>query len=167
MNPIYKRSDGSVYLLLAWEPGVYFNTFANEEGRFSQTINETYESKEMSGFLNKIETITVEFKINLETKEVLNSAVIKQFNKENQIIKAENAIIDSDSVLNLEDDTAYVIIEENTMDYDGKTKINRFIYDCENIGETDKYGMIESKYHNFYYCKESGRVNLNTVELVR
>lgn len=163
INPIYKRANGSIYTVIPGSSGMYLQK--GDSGASGQSIKESTNIN-ISGLNHSINTKDYEFKFLIERADYLENAVIKQFDKNDRMIKMTNMAFDkSEGKLLLDQNTAYVIVEEKLIDENGKVFIKRSIYDC------DKVTLIKDKDsflgHTFKYTGKDNRIYQISLEFVR
>lgn len=172
VNRVYKRSDGSVYTVIPGSAGVMISSEPDAaSGKVGSTVSESFESS-IKGMENEQKVVkqTRSFHIDVEKRDFFEGAELRQMSSEHEVIK--NVQISSQELpqmrekLKVEDNTAYVIIEENFVGRDGIHYKKRTAYDCENIGE-DAEANDGTAEHTFYRTKENGKVELISLEFVR
>lgn len=165
LNKIYQRNDGSVYTNIPDSDILCINPVSDPSsglGNSGISISEGYEDHLTgTGISAQSSKQTKTFKINLEQMDFLQSAEVRQMDKNHQLIKVSDInFSQKNQVLNLEKNTDYVIIEEQFKDVKENTYSKRTVYDCGKIGMTGEDGYENFKSHTFKKLDENGRVHL-------
>lgn len=141
-NPVYQTSDGEVYMV----PGTGTGVESMGEGNsmtmtISETATETVDGVETSS--------TMEVEIKAESLNTNQKVVLKQMDENDQAIS--QAEITQDNIpesLSVLPDTAYMVLEEHTVDYEGKAVTKRTLVKPDeaffNVRFTGDNGIIES-----------------------
>lgn len=165
LNKIYQRNDGTVYTNIPDSDILCINPVSDPSsglGNSGISISESYEDHMTgTGISAQSTKQTKNFKINVEQMDFLQSAEVRQMDKNHQLIKVSDINFSpKDQVLNLEKNTDYVIIEEQFKDVKENTYSKRTVYDCGKIGMTGEDGYENFKSHTFKKLDENGRVHL-------
>nr|WP_315025016.1 hypothetical protein [uncultured Aminipila sp.] len=169
LNKIYQRNDGSVYTNIPSSDILCINSVSDPSsglGNSGISISEGYEDYLTgTGISAQSKKQTKTFKINIEQMDFLQSAEVRQMDKNHQLIKVSDInFSQKNQSLKLEENTDYVIIEEQFKDVKENTYSKRTVYDCTRIGETDDDGYEYSQSHTFKKLDENGKLllfNLN------
>lgn len=172
VNNIYQRNDGSVYTNIPGSAILSIDPVSDpSSGLGNQGINisESYESNLTgTGISEKSQKETRNFKINIEQMDFLQSAEVRQMNKDHQLIKVSDInFSQKDQSLKLEKNTDYVIIEENFTDAKENTYNKRTAYDCGKIGIIGEDGYENFQSHTFKKLGEDGKVKLVHLNFVK
>jgi len=118
-NPVYQTPDGQVYLTNG--TGITFSGESGSSGgsmSLSETMTETIDGKETSH--------TTEVEIKAEAVNTNKKVVLKQMNSRDEVIAqteiTQDAIPES---IQVDKDTAYMIMEEHCVDYENKASVKR------------------------------------------
>ncbi|MFV0517748.1 MAG: hypothetical protein ACK5MV_10185 [Aminipila sp.] len=171
MNPVYERADGSIYTSI---PGSAAMMISEEfgGGSISKTITESYESKFTGLKQNKVKNEnkkkTFSFTVSVEQKDYLESAIVRQFNKNNEMIKSSEIELNlQEQYIKLEQQTSYVIIEEKFVDVNDKEYIKRTTYDCDKVNFIEDNGLNNYGTHVFYSTDSKNMIKLLSLNFVR
>lgn len=162
MNPVYQRTDGSVYALLHYSPG-----FSGDGIREGESLSHTIEESTVMT-LDGRRTVQ-RSKLTLKTAVMAESAsaAIRQMDVQNRLIREDSAqqwlnedfTDDETDSLQISPDAAYILVEEQKITSEGK-RTDRAVYSC------DPY-LEELEGHTFYRKNEEGVMIGTYVEFVR
>ncbi len=134
MNPVYQRSDGSIYTVLGDTVG--YSSSGNASGMvLSQTFSNTTTTSSGSRRITKKENTS--FKVSITMIDAATQIVIKEMNGKDELIKTTEYYPDSPEEYIVDPRTYYILVEERNSK---KTEnITRYVYNLENIDLDDYY----------------------------
>jgi len=158
-NPVYQTPDGQVYM--ANGSGMSFEGEQIEGTSGSTTLSETTTEN-----TNGEETShTTEVEIKVEAVNTNKKVVLKQMNSSDQIV-AQTDITQDDipESIQIDKNTAYMIMEEHCVDYEGKTSVKRTMLSTDEtiLGArfTGDNGIIETTPVTLEHAGEEGNRQL-------
>lgn len=154
LNPVYLKNDGTVYVNLGSTAGLSFSPGSSSGAVFSKALKEEYRT----AIDGKTESSSVEFKVNFQTADGTATAVIKEMNADDEVLRSCELKPDETSYRILPD-TAYVILEETTAGKDAV--LSRSIY---SVPADEKTAM---KTPVIYFEKEHGDIEPVELEFLR
>lgn len=141
-NPVYQTPEGDVYMV----PGTGTGIGSMGEGSsitttLSETATETVNGEETSR--------TIEVEIKAESLNTNQKVVLKQMEKKDQVIsQAEITQNDIPDTIAVQPDCAYMIIEEHSIDYYGKSVVERTLLGVDETYITVRFtgdnGIVEA-----------------------
>lgn len=154
VNPVYKRSDGSVYVELDFG-GYQVSGMESEGGLYSKTM--TWESTQ--NINEKKESWKKEFTIHIGMEKPAETVRLKELNEQDEVIQT-TAIDRKAEEFTLQADTAYVMVEEEQADgYVKRTALTWDEEEAENgllyvtLPFAGKSGFVE--YTSVHFQKEA------------
>lgn len=151
ISPVYQRQDGSVYALLNSTAG-YWNSGQNSPGAvYSQSIKEE-NSQTISG---KTKTQAREFTVHIAVGEEIRSARVKEWSGEDVLLRV-TGISRGQERFKLQEDTAYMVVEEEKAD--GSVKRSIYTWDSKkgsggelvhSLAYENQYGLLEAEILQF------------------
>ncbi len=156
MNPVYVRSDGSIYTILE-QNGGYVYTGSSGAQMYTQTLSDEKSTTQGSMVKKEKKAFIIHVAMVDEAKHVL----IKEMNREDSLIKttiftqtdAEDFIVDSN--------TSYVIVEELMTDNNDKDYIARSVYSLEDKDLTEEYIS-----HTCSFPVENGIIGVKNIRFI-
>lgn len=121
MNPVYSRGDGSCYVILS-SGGFLTGGMKTEGEAYGQTF-QWEASKEING---KKETESIEIQVSLKMDIPVKRVCVRMYNGKDELLKKEEVLRGTEEV-SLSEETAYVIVEEETSD----GRIKRSLYNLD------------------------------------
>lgn len=172
VNKIYQRNDGSVYTNIPSSDILCISPVSDPNsgvGNSGISISESYEDYLTgTGISAQSKKETKTFKISIEQMDFLQSAEVRQMDKNHQLIKVLGIhFSQKDQTLKLEENTDYIIIEEHFTNAKGNEYSKRTAYDCAQIGETGDDGYEHFQSHTFKKLDENGKLHLFNLALER
>lgn len=172
VNRIYKRNDGSVYTnipssdILCIDP---VSDPSSKSGNDRISLSESYEDYLTgTGISTQSKREAKKFNISIEQMDFLQSAEVRQMNKNHELIKVTDIIFSQkDQSLKLEKNTDYVIVEEHFIDAKGNAYNKRNVYDCAKIGITGEDGHENFQSHIFKKLDKNGKVKLVYLSFIK
>lgn len=141
-NPVYQTQDGEVYMVPG--TGTGFNTMGEGDNvtvTLSETTAQTVDGVETSR--------TMDVEIKAQSLNTNQKIVLKQMDENDQVI-AQTEITQDDipESLKVLADTAYMILEEHSVDYEGKAVVKRTLIRPDEIYFSARFtgdnGIVES-----------------------
>jgi hypothetical protein len=153
INPVYIRSDGSIYTLLGQDIG-YMNTGESIGSIYSQTLTD----EKKSTFGDVIKSEKESYKVNIALVDEAKQVLIKEMNANDTLIKSTlYSQTDADDFVT-DPNTSYVIVEELMSYNNSKEYTKRSIYSLE-----DKITEAEYDYHICNFPGEGGIIGTKSI----
>lgn len=167
LNKVYQRDDGSVYAIIPSSACIMIDT--DYGGNQGLSISESYQSNiKGTGISKQSPKKTSTFKVNVEQIDFLESALVRQMDKNHKPVKlTEVDLTNNEQEFKLNQNTDYVIIEEHLIDRKGRPYNKRTAYDCMQIGQTWDNGYEEWVSHTFHITDENGKIGLVNLSFKR
>lgn len=154
MNPVYRKSDGSIYALMGTANGIFISPGSSPGTVSSQTIKDEYSTKSEG----KTSYQSTEIKVNYKVITGIKKAVVKEMSADDELLTSYELKQD-EAQYRISGDTAYIIIEETDADQTGT--VNRSIY---SVPAEDSAAITP---HVLYYLGEEEQINVVTLEFKR
>lgn len=143
MYPVYKRSDGSYYVVL--DSAGFLVSGVHEAGEvYGQTLQ--WETTEEAG--GKEEKNVKEIQVSLEVADPVEQVYVYMYNERMKLLE-EREIPRGMEKVSLQEETAYVIVEEKKRD----GQIQRSLYDWD-----EKLAEQGNMTHTIYYAENDGLI---------
>ncbi len=153
VNQVYQRPDGSVYVILNGSPGFQNRGQVSLGEVFSQSYKEEYNQN----FQGKEEATGIEFTVHIAVGERTLEAVIKEWSKEDVLLRKTPLARGQEEFFLLQD-TAYVTVEEETEN----GLLKRSIYTWE-----DREGEEKDLSHAVSYGSTFGLLEMETISFLK
>jgi len=156
MNPVYKKDDGSYYLLINQ------NGYSTSGLSVGPALSVTLDSSKSSTIDHTTTIKRNSFKVNVQVVDETTKTFIKEMNENDELIKTSEYDFSGSGQLLVNSDTKYVIFEEHLINASKGEYIKRSVYDLDKQKNNDlndkptcaytkENGVVEVKYLEFVY----------------
>ena len=142
-NPVYQTPEGDVYVVQG--QGLFFDAPQPEGSCGSTTISaSTTVTRDGVQF-----TQTTEVELKIEAVNTNREIVLKQMDSEDRVVARTSVVPDNiPASVQVLADTAYIILEEHGLDYQGKAAVKRTLLAADshffNVRFTDDNGIVRT-----------------------
>ncbi len=142
-NPVYQTPDGRIYMESG--EGMSFGTLQTADSGGSTALSET-KTETVDG---KLKSRTINIKINVQAMNTNKHIVLKQMDASDRVVAktdiTQGGIPES---IRICADTAYLILEENSVDFEGNAAVKRTLLnpgeDTVNVHFTGDRGIVQA-----------------------